>query len=85
MADSYAGLGRLQRSRALERRSSPVAQLEAARASVAWHGKGLEIWAGWPTRAPSTAFDQGRRAEAVRAVAEAEGLVARLEGGTTSR
>jgi hypothetical protein len=52
---------------------------------VAWHRKSLEIWAGWDTRAPSTAFDQGHRASASRALAEAEATVARLEAGATPR
>jgi tetratricopeptide (TPR) repeat protein len=85
LADTYAGLGRLERAVALEAKHVPAERREAARASVAWHGKSLEIWARWEADAPSTAFDQGHRAAATRALAEAEAVVSRLETGAAPR
>jgi tetratricopeptide (TPR) repeat protein len=85
VADSYAALGRVQRAIALEGRRPAPSRLEAARAALAWHRQELEVWSGWSALAPSTAFDRTRRTEATRAVAEAEALVARLEGASPMR
>jgi eukaryotic-like serine/threonine-protein kinase len=76
LGDSYDGLSRYHAARAA---ASPAAErLNHWREARQCAKKSLGLWEGWSRHAPSTSFDQRRRAQAFRAVAVCDAALAKL-------
>jgi serine/threonine protein kinase len=79
LADSYAGLGRLYGTMAMNSSDSSEQRIEHWRQARNWFAQSHSIWKNWGRTAVSTAFDANQATRAIQNLSRCDAAIAELQ------